>query len=74
MHILPDTLLNCPLLAREIADGLCLDINYQWRGMFKPDVLVTVSASTGKTVEQISATCRICPHQPLPTQTSEAVN
>ncbi|MEO8035057.1 MAG: hypothetical protein ABI837_11550 [Acidobacteriota bacterium] len=74
MRIHPDALLACPLLAREIAEGLCLDINYQWRGMFKPDVLATVSASTGKCVEEISATCRACPHQPLPTQTSEAVN
>jgi hypothetical protein len=74
VRIHPDPSLECPLLARQIAEGLCLDINYQWRGMFKPDVLATVSVSTGMSVEQIAATCRICPHQPLPTQTSEAVN
>jgi hypothetical protein len=55
----------CPLLQRAIAQGLCLDINYQRLRWVKPDVLKDAQQETGKTVEQISSICEACPNQPL---------
>jgi hypothetical protein len=56
---------HCPLLKREIPQGLCLDINYQRLKFCKPDVLTDAQRETGKTVEEISLVCEDCPNQPL---------
>ena len=55
----------CPLLKRKIAEGLCLDINYQLLRLCKPDVLTDAQRETGKTTEEISSICEACPNQPL---------
>ncbi len=55
----------CPLLKRDIEDGLCLDINLQRLKFCKQDVLKDAQHETGKTVEEISSVCEACPNQPL---------
>jgi hypothetical protein len=52
-------------LGWEIAEGYCLDVNYQRLRLFKPEVLLEVQRETGHSVEEISAVCEACPHQPL---------
>jgi hypothetical protein len=54
-----------PLVNREIPEGLCLDINYQRLQFFKADVLADAQRETGKTIEEVSAICEVCPNQPL---------
>jgi hypothetical protein len=56
---------HCPLLQRDIPQGLCLDINYQRLQFCKPDVLKDAERETGKAVEEISSMCEACPNQPL---------
>ena len=58
----------CPLLNRAIAEGYCLDIQYQRLGYCKPDILTDTKRETRKSTEEISATCDDCPNQPLPDQ------
>jgi len=55
----------CPLLKRDIEQGLCLDINFQRLKYCKPDVLKDAQQETGKTFEEISSICEACPNQPL---------
>ena len=55
----------CPLVGRDIDAGYCLDVNLQRLSFFKPDALADVMRQTGLTVEQVSAKCEGCPHQPL---------
>ena len=55
----------CPLLGREIAEGLCLDINCQREGHFKPDELKDAQRATGKTIEEIGQICEECPNNPF---------
>ena len=55
----------CPLLQRDIEQGLCLDINFQRLKYFKPDVLKDAQREAGKTIEEISSICEACPNQPL---------
>jgi hypothetical protein len=61
----PDRRWFCPLLGRMIEEGRCLDINYQRLGYFKPDVLDEVRRETRKCVDEVSAVCEQCSHQPL---------
>jgi hypothetical protein len=56
----------CPLLKREIPEGLCLDINYQRLQVCKADVLTDAQLESGKTLQELSSTCEACPNQPLP--------
>ena len=63
--LVADTQWQCPLLGRAIAEGRCLDINYQRLGYFQPDVLLEVQSETKKTVEEVSHICESCPNQPL---------
>jgi hypothetical protein len=60
-----DVCWHCPLLKRDIPEGLCLDINYQRLHYFKQDELKEAQRETGKTVEKISSICEACPNQPL---------
>jgi hypothetical protein len=55
----------CPLLQREILEGLCLDINYQLIHLFRGDELPEAQRETGKTVQEIASICEACPNQPL---------
>lgn len=63
--IVPDTRWFCPLLNREIAEGYCLDIQYQRLGYFKPDVLTEAQQESGKSTDEVSAVCENCSNQPL---------
>lgn len=56
---------SCPLVGREIDAGFCLEVNLERLEFFKPDALADVMRQTGLTVEQVSARCEVCPHQPL---------
>jgi hypothetical protein len=64
-QIVDDKRVECPLLKRCIAEGYCLDINFQRLGFIKPDVLTEAQQETGLTIEQVSAVCESCPHLPL---------
>ncbi len=55
----------CPLIGRQIAEGYCLDINYQRVGLFKPDVLKDAMKITKLSVDGVSNICRSCANQPL---------
>jgi hypothetical protein len=55
----------CPLLHRRIAQGLCLDVNYELLNLAKLGVLGEVHLETGKTTEEIASICEACPNQPL---------
>lgn len=61
----PDRTWHCPLLQRTIAEGHCLDINYQRVGLFVPDVVTDVQRETGCAIDEISAICVRWPNQPL---------
>lgn len=63
-----DVCWHCPLLNRNIPDGLCLDINLQRLKCFKPTDLTKVMQETGKTIEDINVICDACPNQPLTEQ------
>jgi hypothetical protein len=56
---------SCPLLKRQIAEGHCLDINYQLLRLCKAYELADAQRETGKSVEEISLVCEACPNQPL---------
>jgi hypothetical protein len=60
-----DVCWHCPLFKRYIAEGLCLDINYQLLKLFKADVLTDAQRETGKTIQEITSICEACPNQPL---------
>lgn len=68
MRIEPDRKWYCPLLRASIAEGYCLDINYQRIGLFAPDVLADAMQRTSLNVEQVSEICMRCPNQPLSTE------
>ena len=65
MKIEPNRQWYCPLLRSAIAEGHCLDVNYQRIGLFAADVLADAMQRTGLDVEQVSETCMRCPNQPL---------
>jgi hypothetical protein len=56
---------RCPLLNRDIAEGLCMDINLQRIGMFNSSDLTDLRKETGLTLEEVNAVCDTCPHLPL---------
>jgi len=56
---------RCPLLNRDIDLGLCLEVNYERLGYFKPDSLAYARRVTGLSVERVSEVCEAWPHQPL---------
>jgi hypothetical protein len=60
-----DAIWACPLLNRQIAEGLCLDINYERLRLFNAGVLSDAQRETGKTLEEINGICEVCPNQPL---------
>jgi hypothetical protein len=60
-----DTCWHCPLLDRIIAEGLCLEINYERLHLAKFGLLADVEQATGKTAREVSSICEACPHLPL---------
>lgn len=55
----------CPLYGRELAQGKCLDINYERLGYLSDGCLDEVTAVTGKKEPEISMTCQACPNLPF---------
>ncbi len=51
----------CPLLQTKIELGLCLDINYERKKLFKIGILEELGKSTDYTNEK----CEKCPHNPF---------
>ncbi len=54
----------CPLYKRSIAEGKCLDINYEWNGWVNGGNLKEVTRLTDLTPSEIVETCRACPNCP----------
>jgi len=55
----------CPLYKRDIAEGKCLDINYERLGFMDAGCIREVARVTGKTTPEIDETCKACPNFPL---------
>jgi len=55
----------CPLYGRSIAEGRCLDINYERLGYLAGGCLDEVTRLTGKREPEISRTCKCCPNMPF---------
>lgn len=54
----------CPLLGRDICEGCCYEVNVEASGFFKPSTLAAVQRESGKSLEEVRATCEVCPSQP----------
>lgn len=63
----------CPLLRTMLAEGHCLDINYQRIGLFIPDVLTDAMNATGLAIEAISEVGVSCPNQPLSPEANDSL-
>ncbi|MBL8899613.1 MAG: hypothetical protein JNM84_18425 [Planctomycetes bacterium] len=55
----------CPLLKAEIAEGRCLDIQYERHRFMKVGALAAVERWTGASATQVHATCDGCPRLPF---------
>jgi hypothetical protein len=55
----------CPLYGMEIAEGKCLDINYERLGYMVGECLDEVVRITGKDESEIANTCKVCPNLPI---------
>jgi len=55
----------CPLYRADIAEGKCLDINYERLGYLDGGCLAEVTRLTGKREPDISKTCELCPNPPF---------
>ena len=55
----------CPLYAHDIAEGKCLDINYERLGYLSNGCLYEVTALTGKKEPEITRTCKARPNLPF---------
>lgn len=55
----------CPLYQAEIAEGKCLDINYERLGYMAGGCLDEVTRLVGKREPEISRTCETCQHLPF---------
>jgi hypothetical protein len=55
----------CPLYKRSIAEGKCLDINFERLGYMNCGCLHEVTKLTGKTKAEIDRTCIECPNLPI---------
>lgn len=54
----------CLLYEHEIAEGLCLDINYERLGYMSGGCLEDVLVRTGKSEPEVSRACTVCPNNP----------
>jgi len=55
----------CPLYEADIAEGKCLEINYERQGYMAAGCLDDVTQQTGKKAAEITKTCRSCPNLPF---------
>ena len=55
----------CPLFGKDIAEGKCLDINYERLGYMADGCLDEVKRITGKQEPEVTKTCESCPNLPF---------
>jgi len=55
----------CPLLGDQIAEGECLDVNYERLGYVQGCALDKMEKITCKSTKEINDTCESCPNMPL---------
>jgi hypothetical protein len=55
----------CPLYQSDIAEGKCLDLNYERLGYLSAGCLDELRRQTGKVEPEVSATCERCPNLPV---------
>lgn len=55
----------CPFYKRDIAEGKCLDINYERLGFMDDGCIREVARLTRKTKVEINETCEACPNFPF---------
>ena len=55
----------CPIYDKDIAEGKCLDINYERLGYLDAGCLDELTRITGKKEPEISKTCESCPNLPF---------
>jgi hypothetical protein len=55
----------CPLYEKDIAEGKCLDINYERLGYMNSGCLAEVDRLTGKNKSDVDRTCESCPNLPV---------
>jgi hypothetical protein len=55
----------CPLFGHDIAEGKCLDINYERLGYLSDGCLDEVTLITGKKEPEITSVCESCPNLPF---------
>ena len=55
----------CPLYQAHIAEGHCMDINYERLGYMSGGCLNEVARLTGKREPEVSCTCEACPNFPF---------
>jgi len=55
----------CPLYGRDIAQGKCLDINYERLGYLLNGCLDEIAAVTSKKEPEVTQTCETCPNLPF---------
>lgn len=56
---------HCPLYKRDIAEGKCLDINYERLGIMDAGCIREIARLTGRMKPEIDQTCRACPNFPF---------
>lgn len=56
---------HCPLYKKNIAEGKCLDINYERLRYMDCGCLLEVTRLTGQSKDEIDRTCRSCPNLPI---------
>ena len=61
----PESQWFCPLFGKNIAEGKCLDINYERLGYVSGGYLDDVKRTTGKQESEIAETCKACPNLPV---------
>ncbi len=54
----------CPLYKRTIAEGKCLDINFERLGYVRGEYLRELFRLTGKAKEAVDLKCQSCPNCP----------
>ena len=55
----------CPLYQRDIAEGQCLDINYELTDYKVEEYLNDIRKITGKDKSRILDVCKSCPNYPF---------
>lgn len=55
----------CPIFGKDIAEGKCLDINYERLGLLQDGCLDEIRKVTGMKEDEVNRTCEACPNLPV---------